>query len=138
MRKQTVIQFIKFGLVGCSNVVVSYGIFLLFYFLFQSFGIFPKADYLIAQFIGYVVSIFWAFFLNRKFVFRSEKGTPWIPELVKTFISYSFTGVFLNTVLSYLWVEVIGLPKIVAPIINVFINVPINFILNKLWAFKGC
>ena len=49
--------------------------------------------------------------------------------------SHTFGG-FLNSLLSILWVEVVGIPKLAAPIFNLLISVPLNFILNKFWAFK--
>ena len=50
--------------------------------------------------------------------------------------TYAFTGLFLNTVLSVLWVEKLGISKMIAPILNIFISVPVNFVMNKFWAFK--
>lgn len=130
-------QFVKFAMVGLSNVIVSYGIYLIFLGLFQLTGLLPNVDYLVAQLIGYVLSIFWSFYWNRKYVFTDgQNATPWYTALIKSFLSYSFTGVFLNSILSYLWVEILGIPKVVAPIISLLINVPVNFVLNKFWAFK--
>lgn len=128
-------EFIKFGLVGLSNVFVSYGLYLLFLFFFEKAGIFSESDYIISQVLSYILSIFWSFYWNRKFVFKA-KDVPVIPALIRTFLSYSFTGLFLNSVLLYLWVDIFGISKVIAPIINVVINVPINFLLNKFWAFK--
>lgn len=134
---EKLMQFVKFALVGFSNVIVSYGIYLIFLYFFQTMGIVPNIDYLVAQLIGYVLSIFWSFYWNRKYVFTGGKDeAPWFAALLKSFISYSFTGVFLNSILSYLWVQIVGIPKVVAPIINLIINVPVNFIMNKFWAFK--
>lgn len=135
---EKMMQFVKFALVGLSNVVVSYGVYLIFFLVFQIFGVLPNTDYLVAQLIGYVLSIFWSFYWNRKYVFKADKHkVPWQTALIKSFLSYSFTGVFLNSLLSYVWVEIIGIPKIIAPIINLMINVPVNFLMNKFWAFKG-
>lgn len=134
--KDKLIQFIKFGLVGLSNVVVSYVIYVIVLLLFQRFELFADTDYLIAQIVGYVISIFWSFYLNNKYVFKSELKTSWIVALMKSFAAYSFTGIILNSVLSYIWVEMVGINKMVTPIINLLINVPINFILNKFWAFE--
>ena len=131
------IQFVKFAIVGFSNVIVSYGVYLAFFFLVQIAGVLPDADYLVAQLIGYILSIFWSFYWNRKYVFaEGQNVVPWYQALMKSFIAYSFTGVFLNSVLSFLWVEIVGLSKVVAPVINLLINVPVNFVMNKFWAFK--
>ena len=132
-------QFVKFAMVGFSNVIVSYGVYLIFFWIFQTIGILPNTDYLVAQLVGYVLSIFWSFYWNRRYVFADGENTaPWYKALIKSFIAYSFTGVFLNSALSVLWVQVVGVPKIIAPIINLVINVPVNFLLNKFWAFGKC
>lgn len=131
------IQFVKFAIVGFSNVIVSYGVYLAFFFLLQIAGVLPDADYLVAQLIGYILSIFWSFYWNRKYVFaEGQNVVPWYQALMKSFIAYSFTGVFLNSALSFLWVEIVGVSKVVAPVINLLINVPVNFVMNKFWAFN--
>ena len=38
------IQFVKFAIVGFSNVIVSYGVYLAFFFLFQIAGVLPDAS----------------------------------------------------------------------------------------------
>lgn len=132
------IQFIKFAMVGFSNVIVSYGVYLISFFLFRAAGVLPDTNYLVAQLIGYMLSIFWAFYWNRKYVFaEGQNVVPWFRALVKSFMAYSFTGVFLNSAMSFFWVEIVGISKIIAPVINLVINVPVNYILNKFWAFGG-
>ncbi len=68
------LQFVKFGLIGVSNTVVSYGLYLGTLFLLQSQGWFPKVDYLISNAVGFVLSVLWSFYWNRKFVFHAEEG----------------------------------------------------------------
>lgn len=132
------IQFVKFGIVGLSNTIVSYVVYLVAYFTFRKLGVVPTIDYLVAQFFGFVISVLWSFVLNRKYVFQANNETvPWLQALLKTYASYAFTGLFLNSVLSVLWVEWLGVSKLIAPIFNLLISVPINFVLNKFWAFKG-
>lgn len=135
---QGFLQFIKFGIVGVSNTVVSYVIYVISLLIFQKNGWFVKADYLIAQVIAFVLSVLWSFYWNRKYVFNSEDGeaVSWYKALIKTYISYAFTGLFLNTILSVLWVQILGISKMIAPIVNLLISVPLNFIMNKFWAFK--
>ena len=135
---QGFLQFIKFGIVGVSNTVVSYVIYVISLLLFQKNGWFVKTDYLIAQVIAFVLSVLWSFYWNRKYVFNSEDGeaVSWYKALIKTYISYAFTGLFLNTVLSVLWVQILGISKMIAPIVNLLISVPLNFIMNNFWAFK--
>jgi putative flippase GtrA len=57
--------------------------------------------------------------------------------LAKMYLSYAFTGIILSNVLSYVWIDVLHISKLIAPLINSAIGVPINFLLNKFWAFDG-
>lgn len=138
-QRHTITQFVKFGIIGLSNTLISYLIYLVVLLLFQRFSVLPNVDYLIAQFVGFVLSVLWSFYWNEKCVFglqKGEKRNVWL-ALLKTYISYAFTGLFLNGVLSVLWVEILSVPKLYAPIINLLISVPLNFVLNKFWAFRN-
>ena len=132
-------QFVKFGLIGVTNTVLSYTINVVALLSFQRLRMSPKYDYLIAQFVAFVISVAWSFYWNSKFVFKEEESghRVWWKALIKTYISYSFTGIFLNSVLSWLWVTLFHISKLIAPLINLVINVPVNFFINKCWAFKG-
>ena len=44
--------------------------------------------------------------------------------------------IILNSILALLWVELLHMSKLIAPIINLLVSVPINFFMNKFWAFK--
>ena len=131
-------QFIKFGIVGVSNTLISYILYVVSLLIFQKLNWFGKVDYLVAQMIAFILSVLWSFYWNNKMVFKTEEGQQrnlW-KALVKTYISYSFTGLFLNSALLVLWVDVLHISEFVAPIINLLISVPLNFVINKFWAFK--
>ena len=132
------LQFIKFGIVGLSNTIISYLIYLVSFFALQKLQQFPSIDYLIAQFIGFFLSVLWSFYWNNKYVFVKDKNEKrnTFHAILKTYASYAFTGLFLNSLLSVLWVEILQVSKIIAPIINLLISVPLNFVMNKFWAFK--
>lgn len=137
-QQENLLQFIKFGIVGLSNTIISYVIYVGVLMGLQRINLLPKIDYLIAQFWGFVISVLWSFYWNNKFVFmknEGEKRNIW-GALLKTYISYAFTGLFLNSCLSLIWIEVFKWSKMLAPIINLFVSVPINFVLNKFWAFR--
>ena len=132
-------QFVKFGLIGVTNTVLSYVINVVALLGFQKAGMSPKYDYLVAQFVAFVISVSWSFYWNNKLVFKEEDSGQrvWWKALIKTYISYSFTGIFLNSVLSWMWVTLLNISKLIAPLINLVVSVPINFLINKFWAFKG-
>ena len=132
-------QFLKFGIVGVSSTIISYLLYAVSLFLLRYFGVSQKIDYLAAQVIAFMLSVLWSFWWNSQLVFVPQEGKErsWIRTLVKTYISYSFTGLFLNSVLLVLWVSVLHISEYVAPLMNLVISVPINFLVNKFWAFKN-
>lgn len=135
---EATLQFVKFGIVGVTNTVVSYVIYVGTLLGLQKAGLFPKVDYQIATFVAFVLSVLWSFYWNNKMVFVVEEGQSrnmW-KTLLKTYVSYSFTGLFLNWLLGFFWVDIVGISKMLSPIINLLVSVPINFLINKFWAFK--
>lgn len=135
--ERKILQFVQFCIVGASNVVVSYTLYLFFLCIFNKISIIHKFDYIIAEISSYICSIFWAFYWNWKYVFKGkDNNISMIEALIKTFASYSFSGIILNSVILYICVQMIGIHKLIAPIVCLLINIPINFLLNKFWAFK--
>lgn len=132
-------QFIKFGIVGLSNTVISYVLYAVTLLLLQKKMLFPKTDYLLAQIVAFILSVLWSYYWNNKMVFvaSGNEGRIWWKALLKTYISYSFTGLFLNSILLILWVKICGISELLAPLINLLISVPLNFLINKFWAFNN-
>lgn len=134
-KTESVLQFLKFCIVGVSNTVISYVLNIGTLLLLA-----PKQlsyDYFIGNIVSFVLSVLWSFYWNNRFVFKAdnEKRVIW-KALLKTYMSYGFTGIILNNVLSYVWIDMLGISKLIAPFINLIISVPLNFIINKFWAFK--
>lgn len=136
---ESFMQFVKFGIVGLSNTVLSYLIYVVGLVLLRKLGLFSKTDYIIASVIGFILSVYWSFYWNHKMVFKLRDGQErsWWKALIKTYISYSFTGLFLSNILLILWVQVCHISEMIAPLINLLVTVPLNFLINKFWAFRG-
>lgn len=147
-------QFIKFVMVGVSNTLISevvYAILVVF-----------RCHYLLASFIGFTVSIFNAYYWNNKYVFREDKEKAkrvWWKVLLKTYLAYLW-GFVLNLILLVVWVEVFHIADYMVPLehflfahgitsfdaevlgnllaegVNLLIVLPINYVINKYWAFK--
>ncbi len=130
-RWKTLVQFIGFGFVGASNTLISYAV----YAVLVKCGV----HYIAASVIGFVISVLNSFFWNNRYIFKIPQGKkrPLLPSFIKTFLSYSATGLLLANALLYLWVDVLDISEYLAPIINLLITIPLNFLLNKLWAFKN-
>jgi len=135
---QVLLQFVKFGIVGVSNSLINYLSYVASLLLFRKLYWFVAADFLAAQIVAFVLSVLWSYYWNNRYVFagEAEKNTSWVATLAKTFVAYSFTGLILSEALLLLWVNVVGLSEFVAPVLNIIICFPINFVINKLWTFK--
>lgn len=119
-------QFIKFGIVGLSNTFIS----LVIYYIL----IFFKINYIAANTFAFIVSVLNAYYWNNKFVFRKSVNGS-LRSLIKTFTSYGVTFV-LGTMLLIIMINYLNISKVIAPILNLIITIPLNFLLNKFWAFK--
>lgn len=125
------IQFIKFGLVGISNTIVFYITYCLLIFL--------GFHYLIASLLGFLFGVLNSFYFNNKFVFKKgklEARNPWL-VLIKTLISYGLTSYVIGSILLVLFIEGLGISKYIAPFLGLMVKIPLNFILNKNWAYKS-
>ena len=133
---EVILQFFKFCVVGVTNTLLSYGLNVLALLLMEPLSF--RWDYVVANCVAFFLSVLWSFYWNNKFVFHKERKqrTVW-KTLLKTYVSYSFTGLILNNALSVLFIQYVGISKYIMPLINLFISVPVNFIINKYWAFKS-
>ena len=132
-------QFVKVGIVGLSNTVIAYVLYVMSLAAFRRFGLLSGVDYIIASVIAFILSVLWSFYWNNKMVFQLKDGQQrcvW-KALIKTYVSYSFSGLFVNNILLVFWVQICHISELIAPIINLLVSVPINFVMNKFWAFRG-
>ncbi len=152
--KKTLIQFIKFGLVGVSNTVVSYVIYALVYT--------PTDNYVLANIVGWAVSVLNAYIWQNLFVFKEDQSKEkrvWWKVLLKTYTAYAFTGLILSNVLLWMWLDLIKIGTYcgvitdiiadygvymtpekfagyIAPFLNMAVTIPTNFVVNKFWAYR--
>lgn len=125
------IQFISFSLVGISNFLVSYIVYALFISVFQ-------CTYHLSNIAAYIISVLNAYFWNNQYVFRQgNEKRVWWKVLLKTYLSYAFSGLFLTEILLFIEINILGIPKLLAPFINLAITTPVNFVINKFWAFRN-
>lgn len=148
-------QFVKFGMVGALNTILSYAIYNFCYYVLNS-GVH------IANLVGFIITVFIAYLLQSRFVFKQDDSAEkrvWWKVLIKTYVSYSFTGLFLTELLLLLWLNVLNISQYLggvcewlagfgmdlspqdlaaslAPILNMVITIPTNFMINKFWAYR--
>jgi len=75
----TIVQFIKFGIIGFFNTVISYAIYaslvyLDFHYIFASFIDILHISKYIAPFFGLVITVPLNFILNKKWAFSAKNN----------------------------------------------------------------
>lgn len=152
--KKTLVQFVKFGIVGVSNTIVYYAVYALAYAICD--------NYLFANMAGWLISVLNAFFWQTRYVFvenQNEEKRIWWKVLLKTYAAYAFTGLVLNNILLYVWMDILHVENYIAfmaiaaekinislttrklagylaPVLNMGVSIPVNFIINKFWAYR--
>lgn len=128
---KALMQFIKFGMVGGFNTILTYVIVNVMFYLW---GINEQ----IGNMTAFVITVFISYMVNSRFVFSETAGEQsFLKGLAKVYISYSITGLFITGALLYLETKILKIPLYIGSFVNIFITVPINFVLNKFWAYKS-
>src|SRR5271166_1677633 len=126
LRAPVVVQFVKFGIVGVSNTLLT---FIVYTLLLKVFGVW----YLAASAIGFIVGATNGFLLNRKWTFREHVGDSLTPVrwgIVQT------CGLALNEGLLFVFVGEAHLNKLVAQALATVVVTVSTFLANRAWTFR--
>lgn len=149
---KTALQFIKFIGVGMINSVVNY----VAYLIVLALG----GHYILANLVGFVLSVLSSYLINSRLVFEKEEGVSGFQVLMKLYAAYALNGILLTNLFSWLLLDVIkferilgglsqlitqaglsftarDLAEIIVPVIVACILTPLNFVVNKFWAYTG-
>ena len=120
------IQLAKVGVVGASGYVVNLAV----YTALLHSGV----HFRLAAVVSFVVSAASNYVLNRAWTFRAQRGHfayQGVRFLVVSVVSLGANQVWLTL---FVWA---GAGKIVAQAISIVLVMPLNFLGNKLWSFRG-
>lgn len=136
-QRDSLLQFARFSFVGLSGTILGYLIYLCVLVLLQTSEEAARFDYLVGNIVSWALGVLWNSYWNWKYVFTgSGRQTLFLQALIKAYISYAFSGLIVTNVLSFLWVEMLKIDRLWAPILNLIITVPINYLINKYWTFR--
>ena len=133
------LQFVKFGLVGISNTAISYGIEMLcYYVLFANVAWADNVRIVITSVLAFLISVTHSYYWNNRYVFGNGTRKTALQHLrayLKTVVCYGVTGLVISPLLK-LWLSGMGVPYWIASLGSLVVTIPLNFIMNKLWAFR--
>jgi len=119
-------RFIKFGITGCSNTLLSYSIFAIMNKLTGSL--------LLAQCLGYGAGILWSFFLNSRWTFKEKEKNS---SQKYRFIVFQLCLMVSSAIVIKVMVESLGIGANLAWLSVMCIITLINFLGCDRWVFRG-
>ena len=146
-------QFLKFCIVGCSNMLVTYIVFYLCYekqrpmntlfdiikmwrmdatSVIQTLSAWP-VDGALANLISYSCGTMNSFFLNKTWTFKVTEGT-W--KSAKRFLLLNLFCLILSTASIFVFVDILKLPYKIIWFSTIGFVTVLNFLGNKHWTFK--
>lgn len=120
-------QFVKFCLVGFTNLLID---FLVYWLLTRWLGLF----YIGAAVLSFTVAVTWSFFVNRRWTFRHSAGNV-RRQYIKFFLA-NLAGLALNLTIFYALVDWGGWHDLGAKLVVAVIVAFFNFSLNRFWTFR--
>ena len=115
-------KIITYGINGIINTLITYPLF-----IFLSNII----DYRLSIVILYPLGILISYFLNKKFVFKKEKGNIIIFSIVM------IAMLFTNLSITWILVELGNISKEISQALAICIAFIVGFLLNKRFSFKN-
>ncbi len=111
-------SFVRFLISGGLNTAVTYITYL---------ALLQATSYKVAYTIAYAFGIVIAFFINRLFVFQTHRG--WRSLIMFPFIY--LTQYLVSLAVVFAWVEHLGLPVALAPLMAILVTIPLTFLLSR-------
>src|SRR6185312_12015417 len=121
-----IVQFVKFGIVGVSNTLLSFAIYTV---LLKVFGVW----YIAASAIGFVIGAVNGFLLNRRWTFAGHVGDALTP--VRWAVVQS-GGLGINLGLLYVFVHDAKLDELLGQAFATVVVTVSTFLVNRAWTFR--
>lgn len=118
----------KYTMVGISSTVIQYAVYTICYLAW--------GNYYLGNIAGFLLYVLNSYYWNRRVVFHSARTTVWWKVLAKNYLLYFGTGVIATNLLSWLFIETLGVSVYLSPVVIVLILYPVNYLINKFWAHR--
>lgn len=128
-KQEYIIHLMTYGIFGVLTTIVSWGSF----WLFTTY--LPMIDVNISNIISIFLSIVFAYFTNRKYVFHSKEKNRF-KEFLSFLSSRGVTFIF-EVVCVFIFVSLLKFPKMIVKVAVSIVVVILNYILSKIFVFKN-
>ncbi len=118
-------KFMKFGLIGILNTLLTIGSYMLFVYL--------GMNYIIANVIGYGIGVINSYYWNKNWVFQVSSNQR---SIFVKFVVVNLITLVINTLALYILANYLDIHPYLAQIFATGFGLLINFFLNKKWTFE--
>lgn len=122
---------------GINYLIFGFLAFVLNYILYFFFESLLHMNYMAATAFSWVLTVIFAYWTNRTFVFKSKNQKK--GDLMKEFTSFIGARIateLLELLLMYLMVDMADINSYLAKLAGQTIVIITNYILSKIWIFK--
>ncbi|WP_379157452.1 GtrA family protein [Paenibacillus sp. sgz5001063] len=119
-------QTFRFVIVGILNTIVGFGVYAIYLHIINN-------NYLQALIASHIIGVAHSYFWNNKWTFQQKSYNT--RSAIK-FISVYAVTFFVNLFLLTLLVDTIGMNKLIAQAIALFLTTLISFFGHKYWSFR--
>ena len=120
--------FIKFCLVGFTNVSIDMFVYIISTRFFHIYFIY-------ASIISFVVAVTWSFFINRRWTFQDAMNSDTNGKYMK-FFTVNTIGAIIQIYVLYIFVERFYWNDIMVKAFTIVIIAFWNFSLSRIWVFR--
>jgi len=124
-------EIINYLIIGVSTTTINYISFVLLTKLYN-------IDIHTSNIIAWVISVIFAYFTNKLFVFQSKSFKTEV--IVKEMLSFAAARVFsllLEEAMLYIFVNILNMNELIIKLIANIVVIIVNYILSKLFIFKN-
>lgn len=122
-------ELISYGIFGVLTTIINIVVF----FLLDKL----KVPYTVGTVIAWFISVLFAFYTNKKYVFKSESTSKEVmTKEVTAFYGSRVLSLFIDLGLMFLLINILVLGNLISKILSNIVVVVVNYILSKLFIFK--
>jgi len=125
-KKDLIIQFIKFNIIGIINTIITYLIFSFLFFLTKNYFVSLAADY--------IFGIVFSFYMNKNITFKVA-GSASVKMFFRMIFSYAFVFV-LNLVILKVLIDILFINGYLSQMIAQVFLMFAGFVVQKVYVFS--
>ena len=92
--------------------------------------------YIISNIVSWILAVLFAYYVNRKFVFKSTSTNKEKINEIINFFKYRILSLIIETILMYLLVDIILINDLISKVIVQIIVIILNYLFSKFLIFK--